>query len=209
MLKRVVGAMAVMSIAISTLGMGYPQENENQPEVTGVVDAMAATEQLVQTMEAIPQDVETICELGTESVAALATQQAQIQDSSVPLAVEVSKRSTTLTEEELELMLKVVSAEARGESWDAQYMVACVILNRMESDLFPNTLTEVVTQTGQFSCVPYAIRNVPITDSVREAVAAALDDNILDEDVLWFRSDYYHPFETKAFQIGRMYFTSL
>ncbi|MBE5877522.1 MAG: cell wall hydrolase [Lachnospiraceae bacterium] len=209
MLKRVVGAVAVMSIAVSALGMGYPQENENQPEVTAVVDAVAVSEQLVQAMEAVPQDVQTICEQGTESVAALATQQAQIQDSSVPLAVEVSKRSTTLTEEELELMLKVVSAEARGESWDAQYMVACVILNRMESDLFPNTLTEVVTQTGQFSCVPYAIRNVPITDSVREAVAAALDDNILEENVLWFRSDYYHPFETKAFQIGRMYFTSL
>lgn len=209
MLKRVVGAMAVMSIAVTTLGMGYPQEIENQPEVTNVVDAVAATEQLVQAMESLPQDVEFICEQGVESVAALASEQARIQNSTVPLAVEVSKRSTTLTDEELELMLKVVSAESRGESWDAQYMVACVILNRMESVLFPNTLTEVVTQTGQFSCVPYAIRNVPITDSVRSAVAAALDDNILDEDVLWFRSDYYHSFKTRAFQIGRMYFTSL
>jgi len=99
MLKRVVGAVAVMSIAVSALGMGYPQENENQPEVTAVVDAVAVSEQLVQAMEAVPQDVQTICEQGTESVAALATQQAQIQDSSVPLAVEVSKRSTTLTME--------------------------------------------------------------------------------------------------------------
>ena len=117
MLKRVVGAMAVMSIAISTLGMGYPQENENQPEVTNVVDAVALTEQLVQTMETVPQDVEAVCEQGTESAVALAVQQAQIQDSSIPLAVEVSKRSTVLTAEELELMLKVVSNLGMRSTW--------------------------------------------------------------------------------------------
>ena len=124
--------------------------------------------------------------------------------------VESSKRKTSLTEEELLLLQKVVSAEARGESSEAQYTVACVVLNRMESDIFPDSLAEVVTQSGQFSCVESgAIINVPITESVTAAVDMALDNNTLDSNGLWFRSGHYHGVHNRAFQIGKMYFSQM
>ena len=113
-----------------------------------------------------------------------------------------------LTVEELELMRKVVSAESRGESIEAQYSVACVILNRMASEMFPDSLEEVIMQKGQFSCVDNgAIYVVPITDSVEQACQMALQNNDVEDDVLWFRSNRYHRGVPKAFQIGKLYFS--
>ena len=179
MFKRIVGAVAVMSVTFGTLGMGYPQENETR------------TEEIARVLD---------------------TTQAQIQDAAIPLVanvVESSKRKTTLTAEEVLLMQKVVSAESRGESQEAQYTVACVILNRMESPIFPDSLEEVVRQSGQFTCVGNGvINNVPITESVEQAVARALDNNTVDENVLWFRSAHYHSFHNQAFRIGELFFSA-
>ena len=211
MFGRVVGAVAVLAVTIGTLGMGIPQENENQTQNANVVDTTAATVAMVAKMQESQQDMSTAQEQEAESISQIADGEAVIQDSIVPLVeniVEANKRKTTLTDEELDLLLRVVSAEARGESWEAQYNVACVVLNRMESDMFPDTLEDVIMQKGQFSCVSNgAIYNVPVTESVKEAVASALDDNTLDCEVLWFRSGYYHSYRTDAFQIGQMFFS--
>lgn len=211
MFGRVVGAVAVLAVTIGTLGMGIPQENENQTQNANVVDTTAATVAMVAKMQETQQNMSTAQAQEAESISQIADGEAVIQDSIVPLVeniVEANKRKTTLTDEELDLLLRVVSAEARGESWEAQYNVACVVLNRMESEIFPDDLEGVIMQKGQFSCVPNgAIYNVPITESVKEAVESALDDNTLDRNVLWFRSGYYHTFRKDAFRIGQMFFS--
>lgn len=213
MFKRIVGAVTVMTVTLSALGMGYPQENETRTEeIAKVLDTTQATELLMEGMHATQKGVATVQMQGERSVEAIADTQARIQDTPIPLAasvVEAGKRKTSLTAEELLLMQKVVSAESRGESPEAQYTVACVILNRMESPMFPDTLEEVVRQSGQFTCVGNGIINhVPITESVEQSVAKALDNNTLDIDVLWFRSAHYHSFHNPAFQIGKMYFSA-
>jgi N-acetylmuramoyl-L-alanine amidase len=59
-----------------------------------------------------------------------------------------------MTEDEFILMSSVVEAESdRSESLDGRILIAVTILNRVESDQFPNTITEVLTQSGQFSTV--------------------------------------------------------
>lgn len=60
----------------------------------------------------------------------------------------------TYTEEELELLARVIFAEA-GSDWCSDKMqryTGSVVLNRMASPLFPNTMREVVYQRGQYSC---------------------------------------------------------
>lgn len=212
MFRRIVGAVTAMSVTFS-VGMGYPQEND--PRTEGIAQVMGTTQATVALMQENPvsqEEVVAMQMLGELSVRVIADEQAQIQDASMPLVanvVEEAKRKTTLTEEEILLMEKVVSAESRGESPEAQYTVACVILNRMESPIFPDTLEGVIRQSYQFTCVGNGIiNNVQVTDSVREAVARALDDNTVDEDVLWFRSEHYHTFHEEAFQIGDLYFTT-
>ncbi len=54
---------------------------------------------------------------------------------------------------DIELLAKVISAEARGESYEGQVAVGAVILNRVKHPSFPNSLSGVVYQNGAFSCV--------------------------------------------------------
>lgn len=54
---------------------------------------------------------------------------------------------------EIDILANVVYAEAGNQGYEGQRLVCSVILNRVESEKFPNTITEVVMQPGQFSCV--------------------------------------------------------
>lgn len=53
----------------------------------------------------------------------------------------------------VELLARVINAEARGEPYLGQVAVGAVIMNRVKSAEFPNTIAGVVYQKGQFSSV--------------------------------------------------------
>ena len=209
MLKKVVGAIATLSFMICTLGMGYPHEVESQQENAYLVYSEAVTSRMSEETHSSAQTVSRVQAQGARSIARYAKEEARIQKAAMS-RIEASKRKTSLTEEEIQLLQKVVSAESRGESSETQYTVACVVLNRIESDIFPDTLAEVIVQSGQFACVENgAVYSAPITESVAEAVNKALDNNTVDENVLWFRSGHYHGFHNRAFRLDRMYFSQM
>ncbi len=60
---------------------------------------------------------------------------------------------STTTNSDLYLLAKAVYAEARGESYTGQVAVAAVILNRVKSSSFPNTISGVVYQPWAFTAV--------------------------------------------------------
>ena len=51
------------------------------------------------------------------------------------------------------LLARLVYGEARGESYTGKVAVAAVVLNRVESSLFPNSIPKVIYQQGAFSVV--------------------------------------------------------
>ena len=71
------------------------------------------------------------------------------------------------------LLSKLVYAEARGESYKGQVAVAAVVLNRVASASFPNTISGVIFQSGAFSCVSNgSINNTPDNSAIRAALDA-------------------------------------
>lgn len=56
-------------------------------------------------------------------------------------------------ETEIELLARLVSGEARGEPYIGQVAVAAVVLNRVRSDEFPDTVSGVIFQRGAFDAV--------------------------------------------------------
>lgn len=56
-------------------------------------------------------------------------------------------------ESELSLLARLVSGEARGEPYIGQVAVAAVVLNRVRSDAFPDTISGVIFQPGAFDAV--------------------------------------------------------
>lgn len=76
---------------------------------------------------------------------------------------------------EVTLLAKVISAEARGEPYSGQVAVGAVILNRVEHPSFPNTLAGVVYQPGAFTCMVDGQIDQPVADSARRAAREALN----------------------------------
>ena len=75
----------------------------------------------------------------------------------------------------VDLLARVISAEARGEPYSGQVAVGAVILNRVEHPSFPNTIAGVVYQPGAFTCMVDGQFNEPVADSAYRAARAALN----------------------------------
>ena len=69
----------------------------------------------------------------------------------IPLTGTVS--ASLYRESELSLLARLVSGEARGEPYIGQVAVAAVVLNRVRSDDFPDTISGVIFQPGAFDAV--------------------------------------------------------
>lgn len=83
--------------------------------------------------------------------------------------------NTTYSNEDVELLAKVISAEARGESYEGQVAVGAVILNRVAHPSFPDSLSGVVYQKDAFSCVNDSNWYQPVADSAKRAAQDALN----------------------------------
>ncbi len=73
------------------------------------------------------------------------------------------------------LLARIISAEARGESYEGQVAVGAVILNRIEHPSFPDTLSGVIYQDGAFTALVDGQFNEAVTDSAYRAAQDALN----------------------------------
>ena len=81
-----------------------------------------------------------------------------------------SSSSSRGNSSDLNLLARVVHGEARGEPYKGKVAVAAVVLNRVESSSFPNTIAGVVYQSGAFSAVSDGQINLtPDSESIRAA----------------------------------------
>lgn len=98
---------------------------------------------------------------------------------------EPEPRYEEITAEERELLARVVYAEANTETLEGQIAVAQVVLNRVRSESFPDTVSEVIYQERQFSTAPILSRVTP-TENNYEAVDLAFELEVVPYDVLYF-----------------------
>lgn len=78
----------------------------------------------------------------------------------LPKNVEASSDSSSTSD--LQLMARAINGEARGEPYEGQVAVGAVILNRVKSSQFPNTIAGVIYEKGAFTAVSDGQINVPI-----------------------------------------------
>lgn len=76
---------------------------------------------------------------------------------------------------DLNLLARVVYGEARGEPYTGQVAVAAVVLNRVRSSSFPNSIAGVVYQSGAFDCVADGQINLSPNQSAYNAARDALN----------------------------------
>ena len=76
---------------------------------------------------------------------------------------------------QVDLLARLISAEARGEPYSGQVAVGAVVLNRIKHPSFPNTLSGVIYQSGAFTCISDGQFNQPVAESAYRAARDALN----------------------------------
>lgn len=106
---------------------------------------------------------------------------------------------------ELNLLAAIIQCEAGGESHTGKVAVGAVIMNRVRSGQFPNTITEVVYQSGQFSPVASGILSSVLSQGARsdcyQAAQEALNGSNPVGGALYFNSG-----SGRGIQIGNQHF---
>ncbi len=110
-----------------------------------------------------------------------------------PAPVEAAGNHFSLEEQEYQILLKIVEAEAGGEDTTGKMLVANVVMNRVRSSHFPNTVTEVVYQrhNGKAQFSPTAdgrIDRVNVSADTIEAVARAMNGEDASAGATYFKS---------------------
>jgi spore germination cell wall hydrolase CwlJ-like protein len=184
-------AAAVLALAV-TVGSTDPLEASRAQAVQGTpsyLEHAGAT-----NGEALEGDVGALADSFIQAAEAVVPRARSLDETVEAYA------GTEVADAEQDCLASAVYFEARGEPIEGQLAVADVVMNRVASKKYPDTICEVVTQPWQFSFVQDGI--IPEADrtseSWRKAVAISeivlknIDTNI-KKDVLWYHADYVSP----------------
>ena len=136
----------------------------------------AAAEMPAETAAEIPAEI--VAEMPAEIPAEAEARLEEEMEEAEPTEAD-SGRVYELSEEDYDALLRLVEAEASGEDIKGKMLVANVVLNRVESSSFPDTVKEVIYQRhngrAQFSPVATGkIDRVAVSEETVEAVERAL-----------------------------------
>jgi spore germination cell wall hydrolase CwlJ-like protein len=210
-LDRFVRACGVAAAAIGCLvAASYStplaaSQFDSQPAIHYLAHASATAE------EGAAFDSATANLTHAQTAAAVANHFLSVADAAVPRPRTLTElvsayQATELSDSEQDCLASAVYFEARGERIEGQLAVAEVVLNRVASKHYPDTICEVVEQPWQFSFVN-ATGRIPEADrtskSWKNAVAIstiALDKlaGEVSKDVLWYHADYVAPVWRKS-----------
>ncbi|MGM0414265.1 MAG: cell wall hydrolase [Bacillota bacterium] len=92
----------------------------------------------------------------------------------------------SISNQELELLARAINGEARGEPYLGQVAVGAVIINRVISNQFPDTIKEVIMQDGQFCIVEDGQINLTPSPTTRQAAKEAVNGRDPTDRALYF-----------------------
>lgn len=163
----IVGSMCVSAMPVSRL------------EKKVSVEECKQTTEVETTMEVVLEETTentTQVETTTEVVAEETTTETVVESTTESTTQTTKVKAAKYSDEEIWLLARLVNGEAIGEPYEGQVAVAAVVLNRVESKGFPNTIEGVIYAPKQFSCVSdkssYFYK--PVSDSVYKATLEAL-----------------------------------
>ena len=110
---------------------------------------------------------------------------------------------------DIELIALITMAEAEGEPEIGKRMVIDTILNRVDSDKFPDTVYEVIYQPNQFT----SIKNGRINKCyVQEEICKLVEEELKyrqNYEAVYFTAGNYGKYGRRMFPVGNHYFASL
>ena len=120
---------------------------------------------------------------------------------------QVSQTGTAMSasDSELALLAAIIQCEAGGESNTGKVAVGAVIMNRVRSSQFPNSITEVVYQSGQFSPVASGILSSELSQGARSDCYQAAQEALAGSNPIG-SALYFNSGSGRGQQIGNQHF---
>ncbi len=157
-----------LTFAITALADEPAEDTEEAVSEEAVLESEVEVITVTTAAEEIEADT-----IETETDPELVVQKESI--SVVPTEEETTVSSSiSLSDGDYDLLCKIVEAEATGQEVEGKMYVAAAIMNRINSDSFPDTVSGVVYERGQFSPVRDGRINCTPTETTYEAVNRVL-----------------------------------
>ncbi|WP_449621023.1 cell wall hydrolase [Robertmurraya sp. Marseille-Q9965] len=141
--------------------------------------------------------VATLAFLGLQGTIAFAEEKVEdkieIPEKSINQDILKEDVEEKISDKEKELLSRLVEAEAKGESYEGKVAVAEVVLNRVESPEFPDTVKEVVYETTGNAYAFSPVQNGTINKPASEEAKDAVDDAVESPDNLNNAIYFYNP----------------
>ena len=152
-------------------------ENEHMNET----ESVAPTAEDAEETEPVTEETKTFADMTEEEKMELPGYEEETE------AIVEAEKAMVLSDSDYDTLLRIVQAESGGCDIIGKILVANVILNRVDSDEFPNSIHGVVYQKSQFSpVIDGSINRCKVSEETREAVERALNGEDPSEGALYF-----------------------
>lgn len=159
------------------------------------------------TVVATEETYEAVEKPASKVVSHISSDMVDIDNRSENLAERKKSDPFYISNHEIELMATIVMAEAEAEPEEGQRLVIDVILNRVDSPNFPNTVSEVIFQKNQFSPIDNGrFERCYAKPELIQLVIEEIYDR-QNEDVIFFRTGRYSDYGEPLFQVCCHYFS--
>ena len=186
MKKRLFAILSVFVFIVAGIGMTALAINTYQPENVAAAAISTSETRLVQqklkNWGYYTGNVDGIYGSKTRSAVRLFQQKNGLAvdgivgpKTAAAIGFTIKSDDNSVSNNDLYLLAKCVYAEARGESYVGQVAVAAVILNRVESEKFPNTIAGVIYQPYAFTAVSDGQINLEPNQTAYNAARDALN----------------------------------
>jgi N-acetylmuramoyl-L-alanine amidase len=182
-LKKYIKSLAVASVIFAVLGFAQLETKAAAVKMGSAGPEVTYVQSILKKLGYFNTDTTGYYgPVTTEAVKALQ------RDFSLEQTGGMGPRTTNLINE-IDMMAHVVYGEARGEGYHGQVAVAAVILNRVESNDFPDTVYDVVFQRNAFTAINDGQYDLQPDSTAYHAVKDAL----LGWDPSYGSVYYYNP----------------
>ena len=161
---------------------GYIREDlvVSGDEARNLYEAMYGAGDISVEAVTVDAEAEAAAEAAARAVQASAEaeqpEQGQAAEETEADNAQAAAQEVSVSTSDLDLMAAIIECEAGGESYEGKVGVGAVIMNRIRSGEFPNTLSEVIYQSGQFEPTWTGKLSSVLSRGASEACYAAAQD---------------------------------
>lgn len=192
----------LQTAANAIVKIAQPEETKTDKSKNSKEPAASVTDEAKDSIETAVSETETaannsIRDAGSETETSIEPIETAAQTANPAVETPMEEPAApgiSISNEEKDFFARLVEAEAKGEPFEGKVAVATVVLNRVESPEFPDTVTEVVKEntgnTYAFSPVQNGEINKPASEESKQAVEEALKrENTLGDAIYFYNPD--------------------